>query len=133
MNEAPLGDGVARHWYHRVKSEALDHVVGPPPATVLDVGAGGGFFSRHLLERGAGQAVRVDPGCDADSDREHAGGLLLLRRAAPAAPPDLILMVDVPEHVDDDTALAAGYIRSARFGTRVVVTMPAFTSDVERP
>ena len=36
-------------------------------------------------------------------------------------------MMDVLEHVHDDTALAAEYIRSARPGTRVVVTVPAFT------
>ena len=94
---------------------------------MLDVGAGGGFFSRHLLERGAGQAICVDPGYDRDSDREHAGRPLLFRRSAPAAPSDLILMMDVLEHVDDDTALAAEYVRSARPGTRVVVTVPAFT------
>ncbi len=125
--EAILGDGVAQHWYYRAKSEALDRVVGPPPATVLDVGAGGGFFSRHLLERGAGQAVCVDPGYAGDSDAEHAGRPLLFRRAAPAAPSDLILMMDVLEHVDDDTALATEYIRPARPGTRVIVTVPAFT------
>ncbi len=124
--EAILGDGVVRHWYYRAKSEALDRVVGPSPGTVLDVGAGAGFFSRHLLERGAGQATCVDPGYDGDSDAEHAGRPLLFRRAAPAGPSDLILMMDVLEHVDDDTALAAEYIRAARPGTRVVVTVPAF-------
>lgn len=47
--EKLLGGSVSEHWYYRAKSEALDRVIGPMPATVLDVGAGAGFFSRHLL------------------------------------------------------------------------------------
>lgn len=124
--EALLGDAVATHWYYRAKSEALDSVVGDAPARVLDVGAGAGFFSRHMLERGAGAAVCVDPGYDDDRDTEHAGRPLLFRRAAPGQPSDLVLMMDVLEHVDDDVGLAAEYIRAARPGTRVVVTVPAF-------
>lgn len=125
--EAILGAGVAAHWYYRAKSEALDRVVGAPPASVLDVGAGGGFFSRYLLEHGAGQATCVDPGYDADRDTVHAGRPLQFRRAAPDQPSDLILMMDVLEHVDDDVGLAAEYIRAARPGTRVIVTVPAFS------
>lgn len=121
-----LGDGAAQHWYYRAKSNALDRVVGLVPSTVLDVGAGIGFFSRHLLERGAGQAVCVDPGYDADWDEEHAGRPLLFRRHAPEQPSGLILMMDVLEHVDDDAGLAAEYIRAARPGTRLVATVPAF-------
>lgn len=100
--------------------------MGPSPGTVLDVGAGAGFFSRHLLERGAGQAICVDPGYEADRDTQHAGRPLLFRRFAPDQPADLVLMMDVLEHVDDDVGLAADYIQAARPGTRVVVTVPAF-------
>lgn len=94
--------------------------------SVLDVGAGVGFFARHLLERGAAAATCVDPGYPADRDETHAGRPLLFRRAPPAAPSDLILMMDVLEHVDDDGGLAAGYIRAARPGARLVATVPAF-------
>ncbi len=121
-----LGGGAAQHWYYRAKSEALDRVAGPNPGAVLDVGAGIGLFARHLLERGATQAVCVDPGYDADSDAEHAGRPLLFRRAPPLQPSDLILMMDVLEHVDDDAGLAADYIRAARPGTRLIATVPAF-------
>jgi len=124
--EAILGNAVTKHWYYRVKAEALDSVVGEAAGRVLDVGAGAGFFSRHMLERGASEAVCVDPGYDGDWDTEHAGRPLLFRRAAPDQPSDLVLMMDVLEHVDNDVGLAAEYIRAARPGTRVVVTVPAF-------
>ena len=104
----------------------MDRVVGHVPDTVLDVGAGAGFFSRHMLERGAGQAICVDPGYDSAWDEEHAGRPLLFRRHAPRQPSSLILMMDVLEHVDDDIGLAAEYIRTARAGTQLVATVPAF-------
>ncbi len=121
-----LGEGAALHWYYRAKADALDQVVSQVPATVLDVGAGVGFFSRHLLGRGAGQAICVDPGYDTAWDEEHAGRPLLFRRHAPKQPSDLILMMDVLEHVDNDIGLAAEYIRAARPGTQLVATVPAF-------
>lgn len=127
LKERQLLGEVAQHWYYRVKSEALNRVVGPKPGRVLDVGAGSGCFSRYMLERGAGQAICVDPGYEADEDTEHAGRPLLLRRHAPDQPSDVILMMDVLEHVDDDLGLAADYIRAARSGTRLVATVPAFS------
>ena len=121
-----LSEGAAQHWYYRAKADALDRIVSQVPGTVLDVGAGAGLFSRHLLERGAGQATCVDPGYDAAWDEEHAGRPLLFRRHAPKQPSSLILMMDVLEHVDDDIGLAAEYIRVARPGTQLVATVPAF-------
>ncbi len=122
-----LGSRVAGHWYYRAKADALDRVVGPEPVrSVLDVGAGTGFFARHLLSRGAGQAICVDPGYPSDHDEIHAGRVLLFRRAPPEAECDLVLMMDVLEHVDDDHALISGYIDRAQPGTRFIVTVPAF-------
>ena len=124
---ALLGDRPGEHWYYRAKAEALDRVVGQDPvAHVLDVGSGVGFFARHLLERGAGQAVCVDPGYAQDHDEVHAGRPLLFRRAPPDGPSDLVLMMDVLEHVDDDHALLAEYVARAAPGTRFIVTVPAF-------
>ncbi len=124
---ALLGNDAAGHWYYRAKAEALDRVLGSiPPASVLDVGAGIGFFARHLLERGAGQAICVDPGYARDHDETHAGRKLLFRRAPPATAIDIVLMMDVLEHVDDDHALITEYVARARPGARFVVTVPAF-------
>jgi hypothetical protein len=45
-----LGDQVADHWYYVAKSAAmLRFLNGIPVRRILDVGAGSGFFARHLL------------------------------------------------------------------------------------
>ena len=121
-----LGGDAAQHWYYRAKAAALDRVVGPTPGPVLDVGAGAGFFARHLLQRGAPSAVCVDPGYDSDRDEAVDGRPLSFRRAPYSGPVSLILMMDVLEHVDDDVGLARSVISAAAPGTRVVVTVPAF-------
>ena len=69
------------------------------------MGAGAGFFSRHLLRGAATGAVCVDPGYAADWDEVVAGKLLQFRRDPPAGHASTILMMDVLEHVDDDVAL----------------------------
>ncbi|MET0272578.1 MAG: methyltransferase domain-containing protein, partial [Phenylobacterium sp.] len=124
--EALLGPGVGRHWYYRAKAQALLRVVEPAGAAVLDVGAGSGFFARRLLEAGASEATLVDPGYPADRNEIHAGKPLRFRRYASADGATLILMMDVLEHVDDDIGLARDYLASARPGTRLAVTVPAF-------
>lgn len=124
--EDALGGDAAQHWYYRAKAAALDRVVGPAPGPVLDVGAGAGFFARHLLLRGAPSAVCVDPGYDNDREELVGGRPLSFRRAPHTGPVSLILMMDVLEHVDDDVGLARSVIAAAAPGTRVVVTVPAF-------
>ena len=58
-----LGGDIGRHWYYRAKAAALHRMVaGLRPQRLLDVGAGSGFFSRHLLSRGAQSALCVDIG-----------------------------------------------------------------------
>ena len=123
---ALLGDGAARHWYYRAKSEALLRVLGGYAGTVHDVGAGTGFFARVLLEHGAAAAVCIDPGYEAESDQSHASRPLAFRRTPPVEPAGLVLMMDVLEHVDDDAGLLRAYVAAAAPGTRFVLTVPAF-------
>src|SRR5262245_12344142 len=103
-----LGADIGRHWYYRSKAAALRRMVTPlRPQRILDIGAGSGFFSRHLLaEAGAQSALCVDIGYAADRDDSEAGKPVLYRRdTGPTADCDLVLMMDVLEHVDDDRGL----------------------------
>jgi 2-polyprenyl-3-methyl-5-hydroxy-6-metoxy-1,4-benzoquinol methylase len=123
-----LGADIGRHWYYRSKAAALRRAVGRlHPKRLLDVGAGSGFFSRHLLaEAGAQSALCVDTGYPADRDDSVAGKPVLYRRDTGPTDCDLVLMMDVLEHVDDDRGLVRLYAGKVPGGAHFLVTVPAF-------
>ncbi len=123
-----LGAGIGRHWYYRSKAAALRHfVAGLRPRHLLDVGAGSGFFSRHLLaETSAETALCVDTGYARDRDDRAAGKPVRYRRDTGPTDCDLVLMMDVLEHVDDDGSLARHYAAKVPSGAHFLVTVPAF-------
>jgi len=123
-----LGAGIGSHWYYHSKAAALRRAVGAlAPRRLLDVGAGSGFFSRHLLERTpAESALCVDIGYAADRDDRVAGKPVLYRRDTGPTDCDLVLMMDVLEHVDDDRGLVRHYADKVPGGAHFLVTVPAF-------
>lgn len=122
-----LGGDIGRHWYYRAKAAALRRMVaGLRPQRLLDVGAGSGFFSRHLLSCGAQSALCVDIGYERDRDDNEAGKPVLYRRDCEATDCDLVLMMDVLEHVDDDAGLVRHYAAKVSPGAHFLVTVPAF-------
>jgi SAM-dependent methyltransferase len=122
-----LGDAIGRHWYYRAKGEAMQRLLRSRPVNhVLDVGAGSGVFSRVLLEHGAREATCVDPGYDREYEITHAGSPLRFVRQVTASNADLVLLMDVLEHVDDDAALLREYAGKTGPGTRFLITVPAF-------
>jgi SAM-dependent methyltransferase len=123
-----LGADIGRHWYYRAKAAALGRAVGGlRPRHVLDVGAGSGFFSRHLLEKaGALSALCVDIGYAGERDDSVAGKPVRYRRDCGPTDCDLVLMMDVLEHVDDDRGLLRHYAAKVPSGAHFLVTVPAF-------
>jgi 2-polyprenyl-3-methyl-5-hydroxy-6-metoxy-1,4-benzoquinol methylase len=123
-----LGADIGRHWYYRSKAAALRRAVGRlAPKRILDIGAGSGFFSRHLLAEGSAQsALCVDIGYAADRDDSVAGKPVLYRRDTGPTDCDLVLMMDVLEHVDDDCGLVRLYADKVPSGAHFLATVPAF-------
>lgn len=123
-----LGADIGRHWYYRSKAAALRRMVGPLASKhILDIGAGSGFFSRHLLaECGAQSALCVDIGYPSDHDDSEGGKPVLYRRDTGPTDCDLVLMMDVLEHVDDDRGLVRHYAAKVPAGAHFLVTVPAF-------
>ena len=123
-----LGDRIGDHWYYRAKAQAVLQVLGPQHfREVLDVGAGSGFFSKYLLEHGrAASACCVDTSYSLDEDVQHAGKPMRFRRSISASNADLVLLMDVLEHVDDDVDLLRDYIGKVGQGARFLITVPAF-------
>ena len=107
------GDEPARHWYYRAKAEMmLSHVAELNVKSVMDVGSGSGFFARYILEHGKAQQVTcVDNGYEADHDELVDGRPLFFRRSVCTSDADLMLMMDVLEHIEDDDAFLAEYVQ----------------------
>jgi SAM-dependent methyltransferase len=127
--EALIAGDAGRHWYYRSKLAAISRLVAPMGAhSLLDVGSGSGFFARELLRRtDLAEATCVDIGYDRDTDEDVGGKPLRFRRANDGRNADLVLMIDVLEHVPDDAALVSEYVASAAPGTRFLATVPAFS------
>ena len=122
-----LGDRIGAHWYYHAKARAMERMLGDAGArTILDVGAGSGFFSRYLLDRSAREAWCVDISYDADADETVAGKPLHRRRSIDAVDADTVLLMDVLEHVDDDVGLLKAYVDKVPGGSRFLITVPAF-------
>jgi SAM-dependent methyltransferase len=102
------------------------------PVQVLDVGAGDGYLARQVLE-----ALPVGSGVtcvDANYTERELAALaspslagLVFSRARPAQRFDVILMLDVIEHVADDRAFLAQILDDGLLaGGAVVVSVPAW-------
>ena len=126
--EGLIKGNIGEHWYYRAKLAALQRMIpAPDPAIILDVGAGLGFFSGSLLQStNARSATCVDPGYAEERDDARAGKPLLFRRSVGRSDADLVLLMDVIEHIEDDIGLVREYADKVKPGTRFIVTVPAF-------
>lgn len=126
--EEILGSLVETHWYYQSKAQAVGQTLAATSfESILDVGAGSGFFSRYLLKRtDAKRALCVDIGYAQESEITEAGKPLQFRKAAGSASADLVLLMDVLEHVDQDEELLRTYVERASSGTWFLVSVPAF-------
>jgi 2-polyprenyl-3-methyl-5-hydroxy-6-metoxy-1,4-benzoquinol methylase len=121
-----------RHWWWRVRERmllaTLRRLVPAPPVRILDVGCGGGLFFEALQQFGditgiEADATSVERG-NPWADRIICGELD--ESFTPSAPFDLILMLDVLEHVPNSSKLLDNAARIVANGGRIVVTVPAF-------
>lgn len=127
----------ARHPWETARAEFFvrlirEHLPSDRPSTVLDVGAGDGYFARRLLAAlPAGSAITcLDSGYSDEllARLSHGGdsGRIEFTRARPERAFDAVVMLDVMEHVIDDH----GFLRSIaeqslRPGGTVIISVPA--------
>lgn len=123
-----LGEHIGEHWYYRSKCAAMQKFLGNiRPTSILDVGAGSGFFSRALLDQSDARAAWcVDISYPQDSDEQVGGKPIHFRRSVDQLDTDLMLLMDVLEHVDDDVGLLADYVAKVPSGANVLISVPAF-------
>jgi 2-polyprenyl-3-methyl-5-hydroxy-6-metoxy-1,4-benzoquinol methylase len=125
--EETLGHVLDEHWYYRSKGLALDAILhGRSFRALLDIGAGSGIFSKRLLKRGAASAICIDPAYRDERKELFNGKPIWYLRQIGGEKCDLILLMDVLEHVDDDVGLIRAALAAAAERAYVLITVPAF-------
>jgi SAM-dependent methyltransferase len=121
------------HWWWRVREEILLRKIGSilgsvRNARILDVGCGAGLFFDALEPFGRPEGIESDPAAVAQSGKwkNHIMVGELDDSYEPAAPFDLILMLDVLEHISKPDQLLRRAARVLAPGGRILVTTPAF-------
>jgi SAM-dependent methyltransferase len=125
-----------RHWWFVGRREIFMRLLErhlPPlpngrPRRILDVGCGTGTMLRHLQRFGSVEGVDADEGA-VRFCRERA--LDAVQRADVPLPFDagtfdLVTMLDVLEHVDDDRGMLAELHRVLRPGGALLLSVPAY-------
>lgn len=129
LKESALVDAKT-HWYYQSKIVAFKRAIKKYSSgiqTIIDIGAGSGFFARSLTDFDHGAtAVCVDPNYESESSEENGSIVFVREISAPSA--DLYLFVDVLEHVEDDLKLLKLYTTNAPVGALIMISVPAFLS-----
>lgn len=126
-----------RSWHIRKELRRWDASRGGRPASILDAGSGFGQYSYRLASlNGGNTVVGVDvkeeqiADCNAFFARLGMGGRVRFEVADLTAycreeGYDLILSVDVMEHILDDEAVFANFCRSLRPGGTLLISTPS--------
>lgn len=124
-----LESDINNHWYYVSKARALSILSkNLDSKIVLDVGAGSGFFSKQLLKTaGIKEAWCVDISYEKDYDAQYEKKIVRYRKNVESVNADLVLFMDVLEHVDDDVSLIKRYFDKVPKGTKFIFTVPAFS------
>ncbi|WP_342322819.1 class I SAM-dependent methyltransferase [Kosakonia sp. BYX6] len=123
-----LGDDVNTHWYYLSKAKALTKLLGNfTPKKIMDIGAGSGYFSKLLLnETTASEAWCVDISYEREETANEHGKPIHFVRGIDETDADLVLLMDVLEHVDDDVGLLKEYVDKVPANTKFLISVPAF-------
>jgi SAM-dependent methyltransferase len=125
-----------RHPWEQARMAAVERIVtktyGAAPKNILDYGCGDLFTGRMLLDRlGADSLVGVDTALTPELRARYGAGdsrieLHLSSDALGERQFDLVLLLDVIEHTEDDVAVLAEVRDRLAPGGRIVITVPAF-------
>ena len=139
LREYSTASALVRHPWERARARLVERLLEPElphqqePVDVLDVGSGDGWLARRLADD-LGRRVAIT--C---YDRYYTGALLehldglptsgvTYTDNAPTEPFDVVLALDVIEHVEDDAAFVQELADHLESGGRLLVTVPAHQS-----
>lgn len=122
------------HWWYRARREVLRELIRrrihlPADARILEVGCGTGHNFQMLRSFGRLDGVELDSAARAIASRRlgHAvmDAPLPELTGVPVGAYDLIAMLDVLEHLEEDRAALVSLAGRLRPGGRMLITVPA--------
>ena len=119
------------YWWHRGRQTIVRRILqrhAPPRARILDVGCGTGATTAQLS--GFGSVLGIDMG-PAALRHARSRGLKVARGSAEQLPVreaalDVVVALDVLEHLDDDRLALREFLRVLRPGGVLIATVPAY-------
>lgn len=130
--EIPEDSGFARHPWEVVRARFFGELLNPlldrRPACLLDAGSGDGWFARRLAARHPDLSVTCfDPGYgDGVLDRLPRVERVSYSASMPQTSFDVLVLLDVLEHVEDDVELLTALSHRVTPGGHVLVSVPAW-------
>lgn len=122
------------HWWYRARREILSDYLKrwaaiPQRAHILEIGCGTGHNLPMLAEFGEIDAIEIDETAGAQASErlgKQVGSSPLpeLVGVAPASY-DLVAVLDVVEHVEDDVAALKAMAKLLKPGGKILITVPA--------
>lgn len=123
-----------RHWWYRARRDVLSRLIAreialPAEARILEVGCGTGHNLHMLQCFGRVDATEIDGAARIIASKRlgHAvrDAALPELKGVPDATYDLVAILDVLEHVEEDRASLASIARKLRPGGHILITVPA--------
>ena len=123
------------HWWYRARRDVLASVIGreiklPADARILEIGCGTGHNLPMLARFGTVDAVEIDDAARAVAERRLgrpvSSGPLPELAGVPEWTYDLVALLDVLEHVEDDVAALQSIARRLKPGGTILLTVPQY-------
>ncbi len=125
----------SRHWWYRARREVLAKLIARKVrprerADILEIGCGTGHNLSMLGRFGHVEAIEVDPAARVIATQRlgrEVGSVPLPQLAGvPERHFDLVALLDVLEHVEEDRAALRSIGQRLKSGGRLLITVPAF-------
>ncbi|HEY0327130.1 MAG TPA: class I SAM-dependent methyltransferase [Allosphingosinicella sp.] len=124
-----------RHWWYRARREVLAALISrkmklPSDARILEIGCGTGHNLGMLGQFGEVDAIELDEAArgvaSARLGRQVLGARLPELEGVPEASYDMVALLDVLEHVEQDRDALRSIARRLKPGGAILITVPAF-------